>query len=308
MRAWSVPFLFVAVVSVLVALTVSAEPYEAKVVEVISGDALRVERDGKVETVRLLSIDCPELGQPFGPEAKALTVSLVQGKTVTVETPLVVKPEAEPAESSLETPPPPEGGPVAVVVMLEDDTVLNRELLAAGLAWLYEPDGTVDRTLRGLVATAIKEKKGLWSDPAPLAPWDFRGDAGKNQTDVLDEIGEKEPEEQTLALKGEGELQPRKLFPQFESNPIYQQAQPRWHKNDKGEVLGLTAQNIEGIPFAAMLGFKNGDVLQSVNGAPIRSEADVMGLIERHKNASSVNVGIIRNGQPQTISVAIPKF
>ena len=189
----------------------------------------------------------------------------------------------------------------------------HHAVLAAGMAWYYDKDVIADKKLCGLAAKAIGEKKGLWSDAAPLAPWDFRVDALKElaATGPPPEPGEGPAEDEAppvLALKGDHDIGPRPIFPQFQDNPLYKQAAPRWHKNEQGAVTGVTADNISSLPFASMFGFRDGDVVQSVNGDAVNSEAAIMRLAEKHKNASSLRVGIIRNGKPQTINIDISDF
>jgi hypothetical protein len=58
-------------------------------------------------------------------------------------------------------------------VILPDGRVLNHELVRAGLAWWYYKYST-DRYLGELEAEARAAKRGLWSDPHAVAPWDFR--------------------------------------------------------------------------------------------------------------------------------------
>jgi len=132
----------------------------AAVTEVVDGDTLRAQYEGKSVTVHLLGIDSPEMTQPFGNEAKRFMTDLAGGKQVTID-----------------LRPVPENGIYSGVATLSDGTVLNREIVAAGLAWVREEDGKTDRELAGLAAKAIAGKKGLWADPVPLAPWDFRRDA-----------------------------------------------------------------------------------------------------------------------------------
>lgn len=63
----------------------------AKVLSVIDGDTIRVNLDGKTESVRLIGIDTPETvhpsapAEPFGREASAFTERAVDGKTVWLE-------------------------------------------------------------------------------------------------------------------------------------------------------------------------------------------------------------------------------
>ena len=50
---------------------------------------------------------------------------------------------------------------------------LNKELLKAGLAWHYKRYSK-DRDLAILEAEARAKKIGLWSDPNPIPPWEWR--------------------------------------------------------------------------------------------------------------------------------------
>lgn len=133
------------------------EEFRAPVTEVLAGDRIEVERDGRPVKVRLAGVDCPERGQPYQAEARQYTVSLVQGREVTVRTQGRTR----------------EGYRLGVVV-LPGGQVLNRALVAAGLAW-REPDAD-DPALESLEAQARQTRAGLWADPAPIAPWAFLHD------------------------------------------------------------------------------------------------------------------------------------
>ncbi len=132
------------------------EPFAARVVGVSDGDTITV-LDGRSEVrVRLNGIDCPERGQPFASEAKELTSELAFGRDVTVE---------------------PHGtdryGRTIADVRLPDGHVLNRELVAAGMAWHYARFSD-DDALAALERRARKARLGIWSDPRPVAPWELR--------------------------------------------------------------------------------------------------------------------------------------
>jgi endonuclease YncB( thermonuclease family) len=58
-------------------------------------------------------------------------------------------------------------------VVLPDGRSLNQELVRAGYAWWfrkYSRDGRLAR----LEEEARADRRGLWADQAPEAPWDFR--------------------------------------------------------------------------------------------------------------------------------------
>ena len=58
-------------------------------------------------------------------------------------------------------------------VMRRDGRTLGRELVKAGLAW-WVPQRTRDETFRPLQAEARAYQRGLWMDPQPIPPWEFR--------------------------------------------------------------------------------------------------------------------------------------
>lgn len=77
---------------------------------------------------------------------------------------------------------------------------------------------------------------------------------------------------------------------------------PTKYTDESGKVAGLTAEGISDIPLAQKLGAQDGDVLQSVNGEPIDSEQKVMEVIQKYRNATTFRIGILRNGQPMTVT------
>jgi endonuclease YncB( thermonuclease family) len=129
---------------------------EGKVVRVRDGDSIVVLREGLEIEVRLDGIDCPELVQAYGRRARRRTSDLAFGKQVRL---------AGKGKDAY--------GREVAEVFLPDGRSLNRELVAAGFAWWYRKYST-DRTLEALEQTARKKRRGLWADPDPVAPWDFR--------------------------------------------------------------------------------------------------------------------------------------
>ena len=76
-------------------------------------------------------------------------------------------------------------------------------------------------------------------------------------------------------------------------------------KDDKGRVQGVTTDNIESIELANELGFKNGDVLISINNEPVDSREKGAQIVQKYRNASIFRIGILRNGQPLTINYRV---
>jgi micrococcal nuclease len=58
-------------------------------------------------------------------------------------------------------------------LILPDGKNLNQELVKAGMAWWYRKYSN-DSTLGQLEEKARVAKRGLWADPNPMPPWDFR--------------------------------------------------------------------------------------------------------------------------------------
>lgn len=130
----------------------------ARVVQVIDGDSLKVERGGRHFQVRLWGIDTPEWQQAFSAQAKAVCRDLAAGKKVSLE---------EKYGDSY-------GRTVAVVRV--NGTVLNEELVRRGFAWVhvrYCDEEVCDRW-RDLEAEARRRHLGLWRDRRPIPPWQWK--------------------------------------------------------------------------------------------------------------------------------------
>jgi len=137
----------------------NAQAWEGIVVKVIDGDSLKVRRDGRIVELRLYGIDAPEYRQPYSNKAKQHAKRLVFQQMVTVH------------EKDTDR----YGRIVALVT--SRDVMLNREMVRAGLAWYY-PKYCRDQPLCGelmdLEDRARKERRGLWRETDPVAPWDWK--------------------------------------------------------------------------------------------------------------------------------------
>ncbi len=132
------------------------EDLAGKVVGVLDGDTIEVLHDGHPKRIRLNGIDCPEKGQPFGKKAKQYTSTMVFGKDVTIHVVGFDRYRRTIGE-----------------VMLGDGRNLNRELVKAGFAWWYRKYSK-DFSLGDLEDEARLAKRGLWVDPDPIPPWEWR--------------------------------------------------------------------------------------------------------------------------------------
>jgi endonuclease YncB( thermonuclease family) len=151
-----------AIASLLLAITVTCaaarDSWTGKVVGVADGDTITVLRDKTPVKIRLHGVDAPEKAQPFGEKAKQLTSSLVFGKDVRVE--VVTRDKY--------------GRTVGRVYVVNPPACLEEELVKAGLAWWYRQYSAKDKKLAQLEEEARKAKRGLWADPNPTPPWEWR--------------------------------------------------------------------------------------------------------------------------------------
>jgi micrococcal nuclease len=132
--------------------------WSGKVVGVADGDTITVLRDKEKVKIRLYGIDTPERGQAFSKKAKQFTSKLVYGKVVEVH--------------RMDTDR--YGRTVALVSV--DKQLLNKELVKAGLAWVYDRycSEPICESWRIFQLRARMDKRGLWSDPERIPPWEFR--------------------------------------------------------------------------------------------------------------------------------------
>ncbi|MDI3322003.1 thermonuclease family protein [Pinibacter soli] len=130
-----------------------------KVIAVKDGDTIEVLYDGQPLTIRFAHIDCPELKrrQPFGQDAKKFTSEHCFGQTVTV----LNEGEFDRYKRLIG------------VIINERNENINKELVKAGLAWHFKKYST-DTSYDSLELIARQNKIGLWIDPDPISPWDWR--------------------------------------------------------------------------------------------------------------------------------------
>lgn len=129
---------------------------KGQVVHVVDGDTLDFLYGDLKVRVRLNGIDCPEMAQPYGDTARLFTTEACLNQRI------VVRGRGRDKY-----------GRILGDVILDNGRVLNRELIKAGLAWWYSKYSD-DRELQELERQARTDRLGLWADPTPTAPWDFR--------------------------------------------------------------------------------------------------------------------------------------
>jgi general secretion pathway protein C len=77
---------------------------------------------------------------------------------------------------------------------------------------------------------------------------------------------------------------------------------PELARDEAGNVIGVTANNISQVPMARKLGLGDGDVLQTVNNEQIDSEQKIYEMIQKYQNAASIRIGVMSGGKPKVIT------
>lgn len=145
-------------IAILATLIMAATPYDAKVIRIVDGDTIDVMKPDQTKKtrIRLDGIDSPEPKQPFGTFAKKTLGDLTFGKTVTV------------------TPRTKDFFGRTVAQVKADGIDVNNRMVEMGAAWWYEQYAKRDTVKQQLQSDAQGHKRGLWADPHPMPPWDFR--------------------------------------------------------------------------------------------------------------------------------------
>ena len=141
----------------LLSFALFAAEIKGKVVAVADGDTITVldEMDKGNFKIRLDKIDAPEKKQPFGHKAKQFLSALVSGKQVSVRFKAIDR-----------------YGRILGAVFC-DGTEINLQMVKSGYAWHYS---YYDKNTAYIQAEkqARTDKKGLWTDPKPINPYEFR--------------------------------------------------------------------------------------------------------------------------------------
>ena len=126
-----------------------------KVIAVADGDTLTVLIDQRQIRVRLIDIDAPESGQPYGQQSKESLAKICAGKQA---------PVADNGKDRF-------GRTLGRVTCEKVDA--NAEQVRRGMAWVFDRY-VKGRSLYSLQDEARAAKRGLWTDPDPVSPWEWR--------------------------------------------------------------------------------------------------------------------------------------
>lgn len=154
-----------ALVAVMLATLVSAAcaaPLAGRVVAIADGDTLTLlDATNTQHKIRLAGIDSPEKNQPFGRYCKKSLSDLAYDQVATIES------------SKLDR-----YGRVIGKVLV-DNRDLNLEQIRRGCGWHYKKYQNQQRlddrlSYNSAEDSARTNRVGLWSDNAPVPPWEWR--------------------------------------------------------------------------------------------------------------------------------------
>jgi endonuclease YncB( thermonuclease family) len=143
----------------LLLVTASAaagEEFVARVLTVHEGDRLTIHHQGQRATIYLRDVDCPELKQPYGKQAKHATAAYLANREVVVRD---LNRDRQ--------------GRMTADILLPDGRQIVHELVKEGLAWV-QPGASVDQALKDMEELAKASGTGLWAEPNPVPPWKWK--------------------------------------------------------------------------------------------------------------------------------------
>lgn len=146
----------------LLVSTCRAEQLHGTVVSITDGDTIVVLDQAKIQhKIRLAGIDAPERHQAFGNESRQQLAAQVFQKAVVVD---ATKKDRY-------------GRLIGKVLVNDQDACLAQ--VESGLAWHYKAyereQESVDRMRYAAAEDAArKSRRGLWVDPNPIPPWEWR--------------------------------------------------------------------------------------------------------------------------------------
>lgn len=135
---------------------------KGKVISIVDGDTYDVRVDNKINyRIRMEGIDAPEKGMPYYKQAKQYLSVLIFNKTVSIDTSKRDRNKR-----------------VISYTWIDGGGEAGAEMLKAGMVWHFKKYNQ-DKGYAKLEETARKNRKGLWADASPVAPWVQRGKRGK---------------------------------------------------------------------------------------------------------------------------------
>jgi len=146
---------------VLLLLLLPLYTHAHQVIGIADGDTMTLLVDQKPLKIRLANIDAPEKKQAFGQRSKESLSAMCWGKDAQYEAQTIDKYKR------------------TVALVTCGDVGANREQVRLGMAWTYTKYNK-DPFYVAIQEVAKDAKRGLWIDPDPVPPWEWR--KAKTQT------------------------------------------------------------------------------------------------------------------------------
>lgn len=135
------------------ATTTPQAEMEVQCARVLDGDTLET---SDKKRVRLWGIDAPEKGQPYADEARARLKTLCEGRKLRLLTKGTDQYDR------------------ILAVVYADASNVNMQMVIEGMAWHYAYYAPDEKNLEAAQRAAKLSRKGLWQDPSPVNPYEFR--------------------------------------------------------------------------------------------------------------------------------------
>lgn len=131
------------------------EEQKYSIVQIFDGDSfIARSADGVQQNFRLYGIDAPEKDQPFGDSSRMILQDLLSTEF------LVVVKDIDQFERQ-------------IIIAHSGTSNINEAMLRRGAAWHYVYYDQ-NPAWSALEASAREEKRGLWREESPVAPWEWR--------------------------------------------------------------------------------------------------------------------------------------
>ena len=145
----------------------SASSIQGKVVEVLDGERLTIQSANQTLRVKLIAVAVPAPKQAFADVARQHLSDLVAGKTVMVHFNALTR------------------GNFVLGRVVANEMDIGVQMIRDGVAWYNKAEATnftesEKQEYVGSEQAARSEARGLWKDPNPISPWDFRSQEAAN--------------------------------------------------------------------------------------------------------------------------------
>lgn len=150
-----------------VALSSAQQTLIGYVVKIVDGDTYDILVGKATYRIRMAGIDAPERGMPFSKDAKQHLAAMCFNKKIKITFDKLDR-----------------NNRVIAFSYLEDGRELSYEMIKAGFAWHFLKYSH-DAVFNQLEQQARLNKAGLWFDPHPIAPWDYRKQKRNRTLNIL---------------------------------------------------------------------------------------------------------------------------